>query len=85
MTQPNSWPLAVCLLRGSEANVRRVTSFYSRALGKRISGYYTDEQGILTVDSVDGRTKKTELSESVRDPEYLARQILIELEREKPG
>ena len=73
------------MLRGSEANVRRVTSFYSRALGKRISGYYTDEQGILTVDSVDGRTKKTELSESVRDPEYLARQILIELEREKPG
>ena len=59
--------------------------FYSRALGKRISGYYTDEHGILTVESVDGRTKKTELSDSVRDPEYLARQILIELEREKPG
>ena len=64
--------------------VRRVISFYSRALGKQISGSYTDEQGILTVDSADGRTKKTELGEGVRDPEYLARQILIELEREKP-
>ena len=63
--------------------VRRVTSFYSRALGKQISGSYTDEQGILTVYSADGRTKKTELGESVREPEYLVRQILIELEREK--
>ena len=63
--------------------MRRVISFYSRALGKQISGSYTDEQGILTVDSADGRTKKTELGESVREPEYLVRQILIELEREK--
>jgi hypothetical protein len=63
--------------------VRRVTSFYSRALGKQISGSYTDELGILTVESADGRTKKTELGESVTDPEYLVRQILIELEREQ--
>ena len=63
--------------------MRRVTSFYSRALGKQIFGFYTEEQGILTVDSADGRTKKTELGEGVRDPEYLARQILIELELER--
>ena len=64
--------------------VKKVICFYSTALGKQISGSYTDEQGILTVDSADGRTKKTELGESVREPEYLVRQILIELEREKP-
>ena len=64
--------------------MRKVISFYSTALGKQISGSYTDERGILTVESADGRTKKTELGEGVRDPEYLARQMLIELEREKP-
>ena len=63
--------------------VRKVISFYSTALGKQISGSYTDERGILTVDSADGRTKKTELGDGVRDPEYLARQMLIELEHEK--
>ncbi len=64
--------------------MRKVISFYSTALGKQISGSYTDEGGILTVDSAEGRTKKTELGDGVRDPEYLARQMLIELEREKP-
>ena len=34
---------------------------YSTALGKRISDSYTDEGGILTVDSAEGRTRKPNL------------------------
>ena len=54
-------------------------SFYSRALRKQLRGSYTAEAGILTVWSAD-RAKKIGVETSVRQPEYLARQILIEIE-----
>lgn len=54
-------------------------SFYSRALRKQLYGSYSIKRGVLTVQSAD-RTKKMEVQTSVRKPNYLARQILIEIE-----
>jgi hypothetical protein len=64
--------------------MRQEISFYSEALGKRLSGSYLIEGGILTVFCDDGRKMETQARESGEGgPEYLARQMLIELEREK--
>lgn len=54
-------------------------SFYSRALRKQLYGSFSVKGGILTVQSAD-RTKKVEVQTSIREPNYLARQILIEIE-----
>jgi hypothetical protein len=62
--------------------MRKQISFYSEALGKQLHGSYTVEQGTLTVYSED-RTKKIQVGTSVKEPEYLARQMLIEIERER--
>jgi hypothetical protein len=66
--------------------MRQEISFYSEALGKHLSGSYLVEGGILTVFCDDSRKKETQARASgERGPEYLARQMLIELEREKPN
>jgi hypothetical protein len=54
-------------------------SFYSRALRKQLDGFYSVEEGVLTVQSAD-RTRKIRVQTSIRRPNYLARQILIEIE-----
>jgi len=58
--------------------------FLLRGLGKQLHGSYTVEQGTLTVYSED-RAKKIQVGTSVKEPEYLARQMLIEIERDRPG
>jgi hypothetical protein len=64
--------------------MKKDISFYSEALGKEVHGSYTLEQGTLTVYSED-REKQIQVGTSAKDPEYLARQMLIEIERERPG
>jgi hypothetical protein len=60
-------------------------SFYSEALGKQLTGSYTVEGGILTVFCDNGSKIETEARATSISPEYLARQMLIELEHEKPA
>ena len=64
--------------------MKKDISFYSEALGKELHGSYTLEQGTLTVYSED-REKQIQAGTSAKDPEYLARQMLIEIERERTG
>jgi len=64
--------------------MKKDISFYSEALGKEVHGSYTLEQGTLTVYSED-REKQIQVGTSAKDPEYLARQMLIEIERERTG
>jgi hypothetical protein len=54
-----------------------------RSDGKLVSGTFLIDGQMITVRSDDGRAKRTQLSGST--PETLARLLLLEMEREKPG
>ena len=59
--------------------------FFSEALGRQLTGSYTVKGGILSVFSDNGGKRETQARDSgERGSEYLARQMLIEIERERP-
>jgi hypothetical protein len=50
--------------------------------GKRISGRFEVNQGMITVTAHDGRTMTAEIKESMLSPETLAKTLLLQLHQE---
>ena len=51
--------------------------------GKRLSGSFKVSEGMITVNTPDGRTKTANIEESMLSPETLAKVLLLQMQQEK--